>query len=144
MYVIKILDHLKNFQFPKTLTLISLKMDSLLATGVAAAAETIPPKNIPTSLVHIYTCHLKKKLVKNNEKQGRYDQKRFVSKKPKKFIHFSTVCKNVHKAQKFISLYSRPLTSYLWSKLNQTFLNTFLWPKSLIQPKKMSQNNFSL
>ena len=64
----------KILSFPKLkLTLITLKMDSLFSAAVAAvaaAAETIPPKNIPTSLVHIYTCH-KKKLVQNNEKQGR-------------------------------------------------------------------------
>ena len=56
--------------------------------AVAAAAATIIPKNTTSSLLHKYT-FLIKKLIQNDEKQGRYDQKRFVSKKAKKFTHFS-------------------------------------------------------
>ena len=85
-------------------------MDTPFSTAVAAAAATIPPQNTPSSLLHIYTFLLKKKLVQNNEKQGRYDQKQFWSKKPK--ISPISPCKKCKQRGKCISLYSYPLTSY--------------------------------
>ena len=64
------------------LILITPKIDTLFSAAVAAAAEIIHIKNTFSSLPNITTCHLKKKLVQNNEKQGRYDQKCIKNQKP--------------------------------------------------------------
>ena len=72
---------------------------------MAAAAEMTHLKNIFFSIPNTSTCHLKKKLVKNNEKQGRYDQNKFVSKKTTNLS--ISLCKNVHKALKvYIALFT--------------------------------------
>jgi hypothetical protein len=64
------------------------KIGTLFSTAVAAAAKIIFSKITFSSLANIYTCHLKKKLVQNVEKQGSYDQKCFKNQKSKNSRYF--------------------------------------------------------
>jgi hypothetical protein len=71
--------------------LIARKIVTLFSPPVAAAAEVMHFKGIFPSLPNMFTCHLNKKLVKNNEKQGRYDQKCSKNQKSEKSNNFFNV-----------------------------------------------------